>query len=184
MLGLNMVIVLLIGMLETKKEATPKLRKKKISPKLREEVWIHHLGPIFSAKCPIVWCTREITVFNFESGHNIPESKGGATSIENLIPICAGCNRGMSDQFTIDEYSRQYAQQPKNESILLQSVEQEVILALSPPLARKSMTSSIISYLRCFSKQTQVEKIVTEFPKTKASMRDIFTNELSLVRPS
>lgn len=169
---------------EKKKETTPKLRKKKISPKLREEVWIHHLGLVFSAKCPIVWCTREITVFNFESGHNIPESKGGATSIENLIPICAGCNRGMSDQFTIDEYSRQYAQQPRIDISLSQSVEQEVIVTISPPLVHKSIASKFLSYLRCFSKQTQVENISTEFPKPKASVRDIFTNELSLVRLS
>jgi hypothetical protein len=47
--------------------------------------------------------------FAFEVGHNIPESKGGRTTIDNLIPICGECNRSMGDRFTIDEFSRQFA---------------------------------------------------------------------------
>jgi hypothetical protein len=84
-------------------------RKKVISKKLREEVWLKHFGKTFSAKCPVQWCTREISVFSFEAGHNIPESKGGNTTIDNLIPICGDCNRSMGDRFTIDEFSKQYA---------------------------------------------------------------------------
>jgi len=84
-------------------------KKKVISKKLREEVWLKHFGKTFSSKCPIQWCTREISVFAFEVGHNIPESKGGKTTIDNLIPICGECNRSMGDRFTIDEFSRQFA---------------------------------------------------------------------------
>jgi len=84
-------------------------RKKVISKKLREEVWLKHFGKTFSAKCPVQWCTREISVFSFEAGHNIPESKGGKTTIDNLIPICGDCNRSMGDRFTIDDFSKQYA---------------------------------------------------------------------------
>jgi hypothetical protein len=86
------------------------MRKKKvISKKLREEVWLKHFGKTFSSKCPVQWCTREISVFAFEVGHNIPESKGGKTTIDNLIPICGECNRSMGDRFTIDEFSKQFA---------------------------------------------------------------------------
>lgn len=91
----------------SKRTITPK--KKVISKKLREEVWLKHFGKIFSSKCPIQWCTREISVFSFEVGHNIPESKGGRTTIDNLIPICGDCNRSMGDRFTIDEFSKQFA---------------------------------------------------------------------------
>ena len=84
-------------------------QKKVISKKLREEVWLKHFGKKFSSKCPIQWCTREISVFAFEVGHNIPESKGGRTTIDNLVPICGECNRSMGDRFTIDEFSRQFA---------------------------------------------------------------------------
>ena len=91
----------------SKRATTPK--KKVISKKLREEVWLKHFGKTFSSKCPIKWCTREISVFSFEVGHNIPESKGGRTTIDNLIPICGDCNRSMGDRFTIDDFSNQFA---------------------------------------------------------------------------
>ena len=91
----------------SKRAITPK--KKVISKKLREEVWLKHFGKTFSSKCPIQWCTREISVFSFEVGHNIPESKGGKTTIDNLIPICGDCNRSMGDRFTIDQFSNQFA---------------------------------------------------------------------------
>lgn len=91
----------------SKRPIVPK--KKVISKKLREEVWLKHFGKKFSSKCPIQWCTREISVFAFEVGHNIPESKGGKTTIDNLIPICGECNRSMGDRYTIDEFSREFA---------------------------------------------------------------------------
>ena len=84
-------------------------KKKVISKKLREEVWLKYFGKTFSSKCPIQWCTREISVFSFEVGHNIPESKGGRTTIDNLIPICGDCNRSMGDRYTIDEFSKEFA---------------------------------------------------------------------------
>jgi len=80
-------------------------KKKTISKKLKEEVWIKHFGETFSAKCPISWCSHKITVFCFDAGHNIPESKGGRTAIDNLIPICGECNRSMGDRYTIIEFS-------------------------------------------------------------------------------
>ena len=84
-------------------------KKKVISKKLREVVWLKYFGKTFSSKCPIQWCTREISVFSFEVGHNIPESKGGRTTIDNLIPICGDCNRSMGDRYTIDEFSKEFA---------------------------------------------------------------------------
>lgn len=83
--------------------STPK-RKEKIPVKLREEVWVAKMGRVFEGKCPTTWCSTNITVFEFESGHNIPESKGGATTIENLVPLCPRCNRSMGSKFTFDEW--------------------------------------------------------------------------------
>jgi 5-methylcytosine-specific restriction endonuclease McrA len=99
----------------SKRTITPK--KKVISKKLREEVWLKHFGKTFSSKCPIQWCTREISVFSFEVGHNIPESKGGRTTIDNLIPICGDCNRSMGDRYTIDEFSKEFASSRIDKSI-------------------------------------------------------------------
>ena len=86
----------------------PKTRKDKIPLALREQVWIHRMGRVFEGKCPVTWCKNTITVFDFESGHNIPESKGGATSIENLLPICSRCNKGMGNRHSIDEWGAKY----------------------------------------------------------------------------
>jgi 5-methylcytosine-specific restriction endonuclease McrA len=85
-----------------------KYKKKKIPKALREQVWINKMGKNFSGTCRISWCENDMTCFNFDCGHNIPESKGGLTNIENLIPICRNCNVGMGNRFTIDEWDKKY----------------------------------------------------------------------------
>lgn len=91
---------------------TPKKRKDTIPVKLREEVWIKQMGRSFEGKCPTTWCTNNITVFDFESGHNIPESCGGPTTIENLVPICSRCNRSMGSQHTFHQWCIMYSSAP------------------------------------------------------------------------
>ena len=91
----------------------PTTRKATIPKALREQVWIQHIGQKFDSKCKVVWCTNRINVFDFQSGHNIPESKGGSTSVDNLIPICARCNTSMGSQYTIDEWNRKFASRSK-----------------------------------------------------------------------
>lgn len=78
--------------------------KKKIPKKVRKEVWLSIMGEVYKKKCPVSWCSSVIDNFDFQVGHNIPESKGGKTIISNLIPICAGCNQGMGNMYTIDEW--------------------------------------------------------------------------------
>ena len=34
----------------------------------------------------------------FEAGHIISEKDGGNLSLDNLLPICSGCNRSMSSK--------------------------------------------------------------------------------------
>jgi 5-methylcytosine-specific restriction endonuclease McrA len=80
--------------------------KRKAIPKaLREEVWRRYIGTNYETKCTIGWCTNKITPFDYEVGHNIPHSKGGSSTIENLRPICSRCNKSMSDTYTIDEWN-------------------------------------------------------------------------------
>ena len=85
-----------------------KYRKKQIPKALREQVWIAKMGRKFDGQCMISWCTNEITCFYFDCGHNIPESKGGPTNVENLIPICRNCNLGMGNRLTIEEWQKKY----------------------------------------------------------------------------
>ena len=79
--------------------------KVKIPKALREQVWLAWCGRTFEHKCLVSWCSNVITPFNYEVGHNIPECKGGRNDMDNLRPICSSCNRSMSDNYTIDEFS-------------------------------------------------------------------------------
>ena len=82
------------------------MKKATIPRALREQVWRTWIGKKFEHKCLVTWCENIISVFDFETGHNVPESKGGTLSIDNLRPICAKCNRSMGDNYTIDEFSK------------------------------------------------------------------------------
>lgn len=70
-------------------------RKAKIHAALREQVWLRHAGPQFKTKCATRWCQNEINCFNFQCGHIQAESLGGATTLENLTPLCPRCNLSM-----------------------------------------------------------------------------------------
>ena len=96
-----------------KSKKSIKYKKKKIPKALREQVWINKMGKNFSGTCSISWCENDMSCFNFDCGHNIPESKGGPTNIENLIPICRNCNVGMGNRFTIEEWEKKYEVPPK-----------------------------------------------------------------------
>ena len=80
--------------------------KMKIPKALREQVWLKVYGKRYEAKCHVNWCQNIINVFDFQVGHNIPESLGGPTVLLNLLPICSRCNQSMSNVYTIDEWQQ------------------------------------------------------------------------------
>jgi 5-methylcytosine-specific restriction endonuclease McrA len=80
--------------------------KAKIPKALREQVWLKQHGKQYSGKCATNWCENKMTVFDFQCGHDIPESKGGETILENLVPICARCNLSMSNTYTFKEWNQ------------------------------------------------------------------------------
>ena len=80
-------------------------RKQKIPLALKQAVWINYFGEVYKHKCIVEWCSRVVSCFDFEVGHNKPESKGGTTTLDNLKPICRQCNIGMGNRYTIDEWS-------------------------------------------------------------------------------
>ena len=77
---------------------------KKIPKALKEQVWVQFMGKKFENKCYITWCENIINVYDFHVGHNIPDSKGGETTLQNLRPICSRCNHSMSNSYTIDDW--------------------------------------------------------------------------------
>jgi hypothetical protein len=79
-------------------------KKKPIPVAIREATWVLRCGRVFEHKCLTTWCPNMLTVFEFQAGHDIPESKGGATNPGNLYPICARCNLSMGNRFTFKEW--------------------------------------------------------------------------------
>lgn len=97
-----------------KDNGTIKKKRKETIPKaLREQVWIKYIGTKFASKCYVSWCKNQITCFNFDCGHNIPESKGGKLILDNLRPICRNCNISMGANFTIDEWIHKFKPEKK-----------------------------------------------------------------------
>ena len=71
----------------------PKTKKKQIPKRVRELCWTRYNGTNFTGKCAC--CQENITVFNYDAGHIISEYNGGDVSVDNLIPLCRGCNVSM-----------------------------------------------------------------------------------------
>lgn len=82
-----------------------KNNRKHISKSLRNNVWLQHIGEKFKSECYVSWCQTTITPFTFEVGHDVPHSKNGTIEINNLLPICATCNKSMGNRYTITEWS-------------------------------------------------------------------------------
>ncbi len=114
-------------------------KKKKISAALREQVWIQHSGRVFERKCMVTWCKNTITVFDFQCGHDIPESKGGPTDITNLYPICGKCNLSMSNTYTFQEWCKLYTAMP------------DILPPPPPPQAEPVKKSMFSRFFCCFS---------------------------------
>jgi hypothetical protein len=69
-------------------------------------VWNTYNDEKYSSKCYVSWCNNIINVFNYQVGHDIPESKGGTLDLSNLKPICGNCNLSMGNKYTITEWCK------------------------------------------------------------------------------
>lgn len=81
------------------------MKSPKIPKAMREQLWLRHFGHKFETKCSTSWCSNKITAFDFHCGHDQPRSKGGATDLTNLVPICARCNISMGNSYTFKEWN-------------------------------------------------------------------------------
>jgi len=82
--------------------------KAKIPKAMREQLWLRDIGHAFEGKCMTAWCANRVSVFDFQCGHNVPESKGGPTVLDNLVVICSRCNQSMGNQHTFTEWTSKH----------------------------------------------------------------------------
>lgn len=74
------------------KPTISKYKKVKIPNIFKRQCWNHWIGEdIGKTLCPVCKLTH-ITQLNFSCAHILPESKGGKLDIENVRPVCFGCN--------------------------------------------------------------------------------------------
>lgn len=82
-------------------------KKASIPKKIRELCWNIHIGEDkMEGSC--LCCNKTTIKFTtFHCGHIIAEANGGSTNINNLKPICAGCNLSMG-QMNMDTFIETY----------------------------------------------------------------------------
>lgn len=74
-----------------------KRERGRIPKTLRIDVWNHYFGEDRgSGPCPV--CSKKITQLTFQCCHIVADSKGGSTTLKNLIPGCDMCNQSMGTQ--------------------------------------------------------------------------------------
>ena len=87
--------------------AIPKKKKERIPAHIKTIVWRTYIGnekP--EAKC--YCCNHEtVDIRNFECGHVTAEAKGGPLTVDNLRPICRGCNGAMGTM-SMEEYCQKF----------------------------------------------------------------------------
>lgn len=72
--------------------------KKGIPKVLKDHVWTRWVGDDVARTACLCCGLNEIKMNHFHCGHVVAEAMGGATSVENLRPICAPCNLSMGTQ--------------------------------------------------------------------------------------
>lgn len=79
--------------------------RKRLPKAMRTQVWRAYNGDKIDSQCFV--CTDDISIDNFEVGHNRAIAKGGTDTIGNLRSICGKCNKAMGTE-SITSYKRRY----------------------------------------------------------------------------
>ena len=113
----------------------PAAAKETVPAHIRAQIWDHYIGTdVGSTGCPCCNYTQ-ITPFKFEAGHVVSEKTGGRVAVENLVPICAGCNRSMGARNMMEYVGAYYNRGlllPKNN--VFTPILRKDALALMPPV--------------------------------------------------
>jgi len=77
-----------------------------IPKKVKMDLWEKYFGRK-KAEGQCFVCSKKIHISQFEAGHVVPASKNGSDKINNLRPICRGCNGSMGNR-NLYEYKKSY----------------------------------------------------------------------------
>jgi hypothetical protein len=80
--------------------------KKRISPTLRQEVWVKYFGDDTKGICSCCGI-REIFLMDYYCRRNVSERFGGTTTLDNLRPVCRLCDRSVGTK-TMDDFMEEY----------------------------------------------------------------------------
>ena len=75
--------------------AGKKKSKKKIPKKIKELTWYKYIGKEIAVSLCMCCNETEICQMNFHCGHCVSEANGGSLEVDNMRPICSGCNGSM-----------------------------------------------------------------------------------------
>ncbi|MEM3699246.1 MAG: HNH endonuclease [Candidatus Bathyarchaeia archaeon] len=93
----------------------------KIPRHIKDQVWKVYIGAEKAeGKCYV--CGRTIHITDFEVGHNKAVAKGGSDHLDNLRPICRGCNLAMGTM-SIEAFKRKYFLKPTKKKVSKKGVK-------------------------------------------------------------
>ena len=87
--------------------------KQKIPKKIKDDSWDKWIGEEFGVHNCLCCDRIKIKQSRFHGGHFISEKNGGKISVNNIIPICSGCNSSMGSK-NMDNYMKLFESERYN----------------------------------------------------------------------
>ena len=139
-------------------------KKERIPAAVRNTVWLKYIDDKNNANC--FCCKLEtITNANWHCGHIVSEKNGGKVHIDNLRPICAGCNcsMGKTNMFEfMEKYGFDTITNPK-QSKTKKSKKTKKAKKIKKPLSEKQLIH--LANMREKAKQKREEKKIEQEKK-------------------
>jgi len=99
--------------------------RKSIPKTLKNQVWDTYVGKKHGVgKC--FCCKKEIDSKIFDCGHVVSVKMGGPTTVENMRPVCATCNKSMGEK-NMMSFKKEYF--PSNENLADKIIKANVNVA-------------------------------------------------------
>ena len=102
--------------LNVDKAAKPK-QKRRVPSQIRIDSWNRYIGAEKGEALCLCCKTTKIAQLTFHAGHVVSEANGGPPTVENIRPICGGCNLSMGKRDMHEFMQAHYPDVPKNADV-------------------------------------------------------------------